>query len=240
MQKSNNRRAMRPRRRRSAPVQSGRMFRSDQTRYHREWVGFSKLITLGNAAPQEPGIFATFSPADSLQFLNRFRDWRAYRMIGWTCTIMPKTGMTGDGYREGIVAFAAFNQSLLGSTTLFAPNSMEALLELPNAKMLPISANNPRSKATFSWFNRKGDINALPFQSIEALAPAEFATGLLGFSTADGNNPIVYEVYGKFQLEFKDKNIFLGPAKQPADDFELMDQPINNVVKRLNRTLLRN
>jgi hypothetical protein len=216
------------------------MFRSDQTRYHREWVGFSKTVTLGNIAPLEPGIITAFSPRDSLQFLNRFRDWRAYRMIGWTCTVIPKTGMTGDGYREGVIAFAAYNQSLLGTTSFTAPNSLESLLELPNAKTLPISANNPRSKATFSWFNRRGDINALPFQSVEALDIAEYTTGLLGFANVAGNNPLEYEVYGKLQLEFKDKNIFLAAPPPPADDFELMDQPVNNVVKRLNRTILHN
>lgn len=235
MQRRNRRRAMRPRRR-SAPVRSGRMFRSDQTRYHREWVGFSKIITFSN---QEPGQITSFSPADSLQFLNRFKDWRGYRMIGWTCTVMPKTGLGGDGVSDGVVAFSPFNQSLLGSATSFAPNTLEALLELPTAKMLPKSQNNPRSKASFSWFNRRGDINALPFQSIETLLTAEYSTGLISYATSIGNNNLVYEVYGKLQIEFKDKNIFLAPTT-PSEEFEIMEQPMNNVVKRLNRTVLHN
>lgn len=236
MQNRKNRRAMRPKGRRSAPAYSGRLFRSDQTRYHREWVGFSKKITMTSLAP---GTITTFSPADSLQFLNRFKDWRGYRMIGWTCTVTPTTGFGGDGEREGVTAFSAFNQSLLGSSTLFPPNALESLLELPNAKMLIKNTANMASKATFSWFNRKGDINALPFQSIEALTPAEYATGLLGFCTNVPNDPIVYEVYGKLQLEFKDKNIFLA-QQQPTEEFEIMDQPMNSVVKRLNRTILHN
>jgi len=122
----------------------------------------------------------------------------------------------------------------LGSATFVAPNSFPALLELPNCKVLPTNSDNPRSKASFQWFNRKGDINALPFQSLESYtATAEYATGLVSFSNAP--NPIVYEVYGKMLMQFKDKNFIGNQANNIADtDYEIP------VVKRLNRVKLLN
>jgi len=203
------------------------MFRSDQTRYHQEWVGFSKTITHNNN-----GLITAFAPSDSLQFLDRFKIWRGFRLIGWTCTVNIIKN-ENNGNQDGAIAFAPFNQSLLGSATFVAPNSFPALLELPNCKVLPTNANNPRSKATFQWFNRKGDINALPFQALESYnATAEYATGLVSFSNApDG---ISYELYGKMLLQFKDKNFINANATNIADDYEIP------VVKRLNKVRLLN
>lgn len=223
---------MRPKSRRRAPARRGRMFRGDQTRYHQEWVGFSKtLIYNGN-----DGLITTFAPQDSAGFLQRFQDWRAYRVIGWNCTLqILKTNDQVDA--PGLTGFAPFNQSLLGSATLVSPVNLPSLLELPNCKTIPIAVSNPRSKANFAWFNRKGDINALPFQSIEALQTAEYATGLISFTTSP--QPIVYEVYGKLLVQFKDKNIF-NVNNVLREDNVTMENPISPTVKRLGRVFLNN
>jgi hypothetical protein len=181
------------------------------------------------------GLISTFAPADSPEFSTRFQDWRGYRVIGWNASVnIIKSGAVNA---DGLVGFAPFNQSLLGSATLFAPNTLPSLLELPNVKLLPIVVQNPRSKANFSWFNRRGDINALPFQSLEALQTAEYATGLIAFNAAPTD--IVYEVYGKLLVEFKDKNIFNSRGSSTADaDYQLIHDPVSPVVKRLNRTII--
>ena len=187
---------MRSRNRRRAPTNRRRMFRSDQTRYHQEWVGFAKTIT-----HNKDGLITAFAPSDSLQFLDRFKIWRGFRVIGWTCSVNIIQNEY-NGNISGSIAFAPFNQSLLGSATFVAPSTFSALLELPNCKVLPTNPENPRSKATFQWFNRKGDINALPFQALESYnATAEYATGLVSFSQAP--DAITYEIIHYFLLSAK-------------------------------------
>lgn len=220
---------MRSKNRRRAPARRGRTFRSDQTRYHQEWVGFTKLISL----PAVTGAITAFDANDSPGFQTRFQDWRGFRIIGWTCSIIPVAGYDTAG---GITAHAPFNQSAFGAISLPAPVSINTLLELPNCKTVPISDSNPRSKVNFQWFNRKGDINALPFQQLAIGAPIEFITGLLSFNSIA--SPIQYRVYGKFLVQFKDKNFF--NVVGPSDDIqcEYPESPTEPVVKRLGRNLI--
>jgi hypothetical protein len=221
-------RAMRSRvNRRRAPARRGRMIRSDQSRYHQEWVGFSKVI----AMPATSGAITTFDAGDSAGFTTRFQDWRAYRILGWTCSVLPAVGYDANA---GITAFAPFNQSNFGAGTFPAPNRLQSLLELPNCRTLPISDSNPRSKSNFQWFNRRGDINALPFQQISLDTAPEYLTGLLSFNTTGGN--IIYQVYGKFLVQFKDKNFFNAPATEDIQ-CEYPESPVAPVVKRLDRGL---
>lgn len=229
-------RAMRSRgNRRRAPARRGRMLRSDQTRYHQEWVGFSKEIGI----PANSGVITSFDPTDSLAFQQRFQDWRGFRVIGWTCSIIP---LKGYDQTSGMTAHCPFNQSLFGSTPLAAPINMESLLELPNCKTTAISDSNPRSKVNFQWFNRRGDINALPFQSLSVLQSVEYSTGLISFAKTAGD--VLYQVCGKFLVQFKDKN-FLNAQLPPrvigsaVDDIqcEYPESPTGPVVKRLNRNL---
>jgi hypothetical protein len=206
------------------------MFRSDQTRYHQEWVGFTKLISL----PGNTGAVTAFDANDSLGFQARFQDWRGFRIIGWTCSIIPEKGYDTA---TGITAHAPFNQSSFGALSLAAPLNINSLLELPNCKTISISDSNPRSKVNFQWFNRKGDINALPFQQLSIGAPIEFITGLLSFNSIP-SAAIQYRAYGKFLIQFKDKNYF-NTAVPPtiSDECEYPESPTEPVVKRLGRNL---
>jgi hypothetical protein len=206
------------------------MFRSDQTRYHQEWVGFTKEIVM-NA---NTGAITTFDASDSAGFQQRFQDWRGFRVIGWTCSIIPTRGYD---QASGLTAHAAFNQSLLGATSFTAPLNLQSLLELPNAKTLPISDSNPRSKVNFQWFNRKGDINALPFQTLAVLPSVEYASGLVSFNQTPSN--VIYTVCGKLLVQFKDKNFLnVNQLSSPDSDYQLIHDPVSPVVKRLNRTNL--
>jgi hypothetical protein len=213
------------------------MLRSDQTRYHQEWVGFSKEIGL-NA---NSGAITTFDPTDSLAFQTRYQDWRGFRVIGWTCSIIP---LKGYDQASGMTAHAAYNQSLFGPTPLSAPINIESLLELPNCKTTSISDSNPRSKINFQWFNRRGDINSLPFQSLSVLQSVEYNTGLISF--AKTSSAISYQVCGKLLVQFKDKNFLNAippaPPGSSVDDIqcEYPESPTGPVVKRLGRNLILN
>lgn len=214
--------------RRRAPARKGRMFRSDQSRYHQEWVGFSKEIAL----PANTGVLTTFDAVNSPGFQQRYQDWRGFRVIGWTCSIIP---FKGYDQASGITAHCAYNQSLFGSTPIIAPINMESLLELPNCKTVSISDSNPRSKVNFQWFNRKGDINALPFQSLSVLQSVEYETGLISF--AKTSDTIGYQIYGKLLVQFKDKNFLnvLPPRISIADETQSDPNSPVTTVKRLVR-----
>jgi len=238
--KNNNNKKRSPRRRRNP---NGSTVARNQTKYHRQYIGFETTLVLGTvsagagiALPIAPGVYPSTSSASSLNFVERFvQCWKGWRMLGWKCTVMNADASSGK-----TLAAVPFNQSLTaitGPSTALAyikPTSTAQLCELPNIKMLSADAANSKNRASFSYFQGRRDINSLPFQWIVEDLPLDYITGIQMY--ADTQTTI--RVFGNMLIEFKDPAFYVSPGPMIDNhDFEEVDQPspVSSQIKRLQR-----
>jgi hypothetical protein len=228
----------------------------NQTKYHRQNVGFEASFGLSpsagiviNVAPgnySSPGSIPT--SAFSKDFFARFSPaWKSWRMLGWKGTVVATSRPDAQSDNAGMLGVAPFNlskQATTSSPVLPAPASLQQLCELPNVKMLSADSANSKNRAVFSYFQGRRDINSLPFQEIDNNPlPTLYTTGIQVFND---NGPIEEGVfvrfYGYMVIEFKDPAYYtanLIPAKVvDEDDYAMPSPEVVKTTKRLQRTLL--
>jgi len=249
---NNNKRKSAPRRRRN---NNGSTVARNQTKYHRQYVGFETTFTMGSntgyAVPIAPG---NYNPSGSIPttaysqfFVTRFSPcWKAWRMLGWKCTMIVTNKDNAQG--SGIVAAVPFNQSLSLATgpipaiSFVTPSFITQLCELPNVKMLSIDSANSKNRAGFSYFQGRRDINSLPFQFIGEDKPDSYVTGLqMYYEAAPGDTTVVVRMFGNMLIEFKDPAYYIPrgfPEANTIDDSDQQEQDQERTVpyvKRLQR-----
>jgi hypothetical protein len=238
-----------PRRRRT----NGSTTARNQTKYHRQFVGFETTFSLGpnsgDAVPIAPGNYnppgSPPATAYSEFFAQRFSQvWKAWRMLGWRCHLVVLSKQATD--TNSMIGAVAFNQSLSPATgplallSLLKPTSMLQLCELPNVKMLSVSPANSKTFASFSYYQGRRDINSLPFQFIGDQLPYQYVTGLQIFNeTPVAEDTIIIRMYGNLLIEFKDPAFYIPPGMPKIDDQD-QDLQQQTLVKRLQRTDLTN
>lgn len=224
----------------------------NQTKYHRQNVGFETTFGLSaasgvvmNVAPGNYGAPGT-TPTSALSkdFHARFSPaWKSWRMLGWKGTVVAMSKPDGQSDNAGMLGVAPFYQSKQATTSspiLPAPSSIQQLCELPNVKMLSVDTANTKNRAVFSYFQGRRDINSLPFQEIDTNPlPTLFTTGIQAFNE---NGPVEESVfvrfYGYMVIEFKDPAYYTPATVRVDDEYVMPRTPeVDKTAKRLQRTL---
>jgi len=247
---NNNNKKSAPRRRRRN--NNGSTVARNQTKYHRQYIGFETTFTLeagqGMAMPIAPG---NYNPAGTVPttaysefFVQRFgQAWKGYRVLGWKATVIA--GADRTDVDNGLLGVVPFNQSVVPGFPVAAtisdltPISIPQLCELPNVKMLSSSTGNAKNRASFSYFQGRRDINSLPFQAIIETVSEYCVTGLQFFyeqgSVAD---KIIVRLFGNMLVEFKDPAFYRSPGLELIDDQQQQEQKRVPYAKRLERITL--
>jgi len=218
------------RRRRNA---NGSTVARNQTKYHRQYVGFETTFTLdantGAAMPIAPGNYnspgSLPTTAYSQNFAERFSyTFKAWRMLGWKGTMFVTCKADANSDYAGLVYAVAFNQSVgpgAGPTPLLAlikPNSASQLCEMPNVQMISTNPANSKNRASFSYFQGRRDINSLPFQDFSSGLPYHYVTGIQIFYEGQPTDDTVFvRLSGNLLVEFKDPAFFMPPALKPVE-----------------------
>jgi len=252
MKGNNNNKSKLPRRRRRN--NNGSTVARNQTKYHRQYVGFETTFSLtpntGIAMPIAPGNY--FTPGNvptsaySQFFSARFLPiWKGWRSLGWRCTMIVTSKADAASDYAGAVAAVSFNQSLSpnsGPTTLLnqlKPNFITQLCEMPNVKMLSVNPANSKNRASFSYYQGRRDINSLPFQYVGDDIPYQYITGLqIFYESQPTDDTIFIRMFGNLLIEFKDPAFYI-PAQIP-EPIQQDDDDQHVPVARLRRTQLAN
>jgi hypothetical protein len=243
----NKRRSRRPAKRANNNSPTAR----NQTKYHRQYVGFDIEIDVEPekgaviaVAPEQynygsPSPVPQYTTAFSSFFGDRFSPvWRGWRMLGWSGTVLcnAKTQSPGASNVIGVAPFNLSKNDYIAVTinTLKPPLAMENLCELPNVKVLSGDTANARNRANFSYYQGRTDINSMPFQECvpsggqspgpgtDNNVPSLYFTGILVFNNGNyTENTVKVNFHGRMLVEFKDQRI-LQPIERPTLDMEYL------------------
>jgi len=233
----------------------------NQTRYHRETVGFEVTFKANNnkggtiviAPDAYTGSFIpNFAQAYSAYFGDRFSPtWRAWRMIGWNATAMATESISPGTVLSmaPVCASRLPSELIVPGVNIPYPGTLAVMGELPNKKELTLSTSNSRNRASFRYTIPRRDMNMSMFQpckpsggqesGVQNNLPEFYITGFQYYlsNPVTGDEPVQVRLFGSMLVEFKDKQLW--QPVNPDLDMEYLNikspQQQQQPVKRLNR-----
>lgn len=106
-------------------------------------------------------------------WIQRAGDYLSYRVVRVQVYLQPKDSVnpgSGQLYNISATYSTVMTESVNAPPTI--PPSAAAILELPGARLLPYSQNNPRSLTRFTW--TCSDLNGLIYGPVGSPPPASY------------------------------------------------------------------
>lgn len=128
----------------------------------------------------------------------RATDFLTYRIVALKCHLTPKDAVSGGTPQNQNKTYASVLQESV--TAPAAPTSATAIMEYPNARLLPYNSANSKSMTTYGW--RCRDLNGLLYGPVASPPPG---TGVYLFSQL-GSAPTGTagaDVNGYMDVEFR-------------------------------------
>jgi len=132
-------------------------------------------------------------------WVQRAGDFLSYRVVRLQVNLQPRDAIVAGQLANISSTYACVLQESVNAPPVVPP-SAAAILELPGARLLPFSQNNPRSMTTYTW--TCSDLNALIYGPINNVPPASYVNVFTQLGNGPNGQPRI-DLSGWLDVEFR-------------------------------------